>query len=405
MPASFRSTTSNTTCAPVWPRRSRGARRRRSLVAAAHLDAGRDVVVSAVSADGRRIGDFVRDLGVVTSIALAMSLLVAYFVTPDPRAFGSPQSNAGIDRPTRSDRLLGALQRAYVPVATARASPSAASPCRSRPRRWSPRLAYVPHLGVQFFPPADRPQFFIDVSAAEGTDIRATERIVARIETLVARQSGVTAYGSFIGAGAPRFYYNVTSEQPKPSYAQIIVDTVDVAAANRLVTELGTQIDAHVSGARIAVKRLEQGPPVGAPIAIRLAGDDPARSPRFARAQAALAAIPGAATSAIRRRSRPRELRRAHRPQPRRRSGRGRPGRSAHVATGLRRRGCHEIRERDRQTPVVVRLPEALRADPSQFGALGVPRQTARPCRSRRWRRWSRRCRRASPPIATGCRR
>ena len=242
---------------------------------------------------GGGIGDFVRDLGVVTSIALAMSLLVAYFVTPILGVWFA-EANAHTDRLTRSDRILGTLQRAYVPVATA-ALRRPVLTVSIAALALSAAVAYVPHLGVQFFPPADRAQFFIDVSAAEGTDIRTTERIVAHIENLIARRSGVTAYGSFIGAGAPRFYYNVTSEQPTPSYAQIIVDTVDVAAANRLVGELGARIDAEISGARIAVKRLEQGPPVGAPIAIRLAGDDPAALGRASlRVQQALAAIPGA---------------------------------------------------------------------------------------------------------------
>jgi multidrug efflux pump subunit AcrB len=156
-------------------------------------------------------------------------------------------------------------------------------------------LLWIPRLGVQFFPSADRNQFFIAVNAPEGGDIRTTERIVVRIEALLARASGVTSYGSFIGQGAPRFYYNLFPEQPKPSYAQILVNTATVADANRLAVELRHETAATIAGARVDVKRFEQGPAVGPPIQIRLAGSDMRTLARLSESmQALLNTIPGA---------------------------------------------------------------------------------------------------------------
>ena len=147
---------------------------------------------------------------------------------------------------------------------------------------------------MQFFPAADRAQFFVEVSAPDGTDIRTTEAIVKRVEARIARQPGVTAYGAFVGRGAPRFYYNVLSEQPKPSYAQILVDTSDAAASRRIVPDLRAAL-ADVPGARIEVKQLEQGPPVGAPIQVRLAASDAGALPAVAaQVRAVLHDVPGA---------------------------------------------------------------------------------------------------------------
>ncbi len=318
---------------------------------------------------GGGIGDFVRDLGVVTSISLAMSLLVAYFITPILGVWFA----TGGDGRAPFDGVLAVLQRAFVPVGTtALARPLLTAGVALLAVAGA--FAYVPRLGMQFFPSADRAQFFIDISAADGTDIRTTERIAAHVERLIAGQTGVTTYGAFIGAGAPRFYYNVTSEQPTPSYAQIIVDTVDVAAANRLVDALAARTRAQVSGARIEVKRLEQGPPVGAPIQIRLAGDDDeAALDRAARLTAQqLAATPGASAVRDSRGVPTTKLSAALDPQRLGAAGVRASDVQALVALAYGGTVATSIREPDRQTPVVVRLPAELRRDAGAFGTLAV---------------------------------
>jgi multidrug efflux pump subunit AcrB len=325
---------------------------------------------------GGSIGDFVRDLAVVTTLALAASLLVAYFLTPilaERFAVAATTTGSGPAARVRAafDGALAALQRAYVPLAEG---------AMQRPLLAVGAVAValgaavfaLPRLGVQFFPAADRPQFFVDVSAPDGTDIRATEAIVKRIEARIARQPGVTAYGAFVGRGAPRFYYNVLSEQPKPSYAQILVDTVDAPAARRIVPELREAV-AAIPGARIEVKQLEQGPPVGAPIQVRLTATDPDALPAVAaHLRDALHAIPGA--TAVR-------------------DSLGFPTTKLDVAIDRDRASvagvsdaavaqllalayggqtATEVREPDRQTPVVVRLPPALRRDAGALAGTAV---------------------------------
>jgi multidrug efflux pump subunit AcrB len=234
-------------------------------------------------------------------------------------------------------------------------------------------VATIPRLGVQFFPSADRNQFFIDVTAPDGTDVRTTERIVARVEGLVLAHDGVAAVGSFVGHGAPRFYYNVLAEQQRPNYAQLIVDTVDVRAAARLIPALRAEIGAHVGGARIDVKPLEQGPPVGAPIALRLSSERAADLPPVVAAlREKLRAVPGAVS--VRDSLGEPTTRLGFAIDPEREAQAGVSDASVRQLAALAYGGtvATQIREADRQTPVVVRLPAAMRTGAGALAGMSV---------------------------------
>jgi len=334
---------------------------------------------------GGSVGDFVRDLAVVTTIALGASLAVAYFITPIlgewfAVAARPEDGRRGLGTAVRRlfDRLLAAMQRGYVPLATtAMRIPLATVGVVMLALGLA--VATIPRLGVQFFPSADRNQFFIDVTAPDGTDVRATEKLVAKIERLVRAHGGVSAVGSFVGHGAPRFYYNVIAEQQRPNYAQLIVDTVDVPSAARLIPALRDEIAANVGGARIDVKPLEQGPPVGAPIQLRLASERAADLPAIAATlRERLRAIPGA--TAVRDSLGEPTTRLDLAIDSDRAAQAGVTDAAVQQVTALAYGGttATRIREADRQTPVVVRLPPAMRADGSALAGMSVRASSGR---------------------------
>jgi multidrug efflux pump len=331
---------------------------------------------------GGSIGDFISALGVVTTIALAISLVVAYFITPILGEWFAVASQADPARGPRAatrrifDGLLDAMGRAYVPLATA----SLARPILTvgiAAISIVVALLWIPQLGIQFFPAADRNQLSIDVNAPEGTDIARTASIVDGVGRLLAASPGVTSYGAFVGQGAPRFYYNLFPEQPKPSYAQLLVNADTVAAANALTGTLRNEIARTIAGARIDVKRFEQGPPVGPPIQIRLAGANPATLARLSeRMQSILKGIPG--TSAVRDSlGVPTSKVVAHIDEARAAYA-GVNDADVQQLLSLAYGGvtATSIREADRQTPVIVRLPPNLRHDTNDLFALAV-RNTA----------------------------
>lgn len=221
------------------------------------------------------VGAFIQDLGIVTTLATLVSLLLNYTIAPliairflDSSAHSRPNRLRRafirfIDRLRDAASWLGVrgLRRPYFTVSLASAGLLIA-------------VSTIPKLGTQFFPSAERNQFTIDVWLPEGRDIRATERAAVRVEKILKAQQGIVSYVTHVGQGGPRFYYNISPEPPTANYAQIVVNTEGVEDTQRLVAAVQKTADATISEARVTARKLEQGPPVGAPVAVRLSGDD-----------------------------------------------------------------------------------------------------------------------------------
>ncbi len=218
-------------------------------------------------------GDFIRDLGLITSISTLVSL--AFNVTIIPLI-------AGPILKVESGEKLGLIQRlTFMVVDRLRLGILWTANIGLRRAALTLMIAIVgviisvrliPSMGQQFFPGALRNQFAIDLLLPEGTSIEATEQKVAETEKLLRKESGVASFASYVGEGSPRFYYNFTPEAPAANIAQIVVNTTSIEAATKMIPRLQRSINKEIGGATIVVKRLAQGPPVGAPIAIRLSG-------------------------------------------------------------------------------------------------------------------------------------
>ncbi|MEO0791728.1 MAG: efflux RND transporter permease subunit, partial [Pseudomonadota bacterium] len=72
---------------------------------------------------------------------------------------------------------------------------------------------------------------------------------------------------------APAFYYNIIgSENDTPSFAEALVTTTSAARTEELLPILQRKLDAELPEARVIVRGLVQGPPVQAPVEIRIVG-------------------------------------------------------------------------------------------------------------------------------------
>ena len=135
-------------------------------------------------------------------------------------------------------------------------------------------LGLTRFFGTQFFPPADRNQMLIDIdlpATASLTSMRQTaEQVMAQLQ----KHPEIVSAGLFTGGTAPRFYYNVEPRAPADNLAQVLVNTRTQDDVPPLLVQLRQELDASVPGARCIVKQLEQGPPIGAPIQIRLSGEN-----------------------------------------------------------------------------------------------------------------------------------
>lgn len=135
----------------------------------------------------------------------------------------------------------------------------------------------------QFFPNSDRPELLVEVALPKGTSIRATEALVARIETDIRRHDEALYVDSYVGAGAPRFFLSANPEPPDPSFAKIVILTEGREHRDELRRLIVERIEAGAyPEARVRVSTLLFGPPVPYPVAFRVSGPDPDKLRRIA---------------------------------------------------------------------------------------------------------------------------
>jgi multidrug efflux pump subunit AcrB len=145
-------------------------------------------------------------------------------------------------------------------------------------------------IDKQFFPSSDRPELLIEVNLPQGSTFAATERVVARMERVLAGEPEAQAVSSYVGAGAPRFFLSLNPELPNPAFARLVVMTADADSRDRLRDKMAARVaDGAFPEARVRVTQLLFGPPVPFPVAFRVMGPDRTELRRIAdRVRAAM---------------------------------------------------------------------------------------------------------------------
>ncbi len=131
-------------------------------------------------------------------------------------------------------------------------------------------------IGFRLFPASEKPQFLININMPLQSNLEATDAIARYVEAALKNEPKVEYYTTNVGKGNPRIYYNVIPENEKPDFGQLFVQLqhdVNPAEKKKIIEKLRTKFTG-VAGAKIEVKDFEQGPPVEAPVAIRIKGDN-----------------------------------------------------------------------------------------------------------------------------------
>lgn len=127
----------------------------------------------------------------------------------------------------------------------------------------------------QFFPSSDRPELLVEVQLPEGTSIETTRATSARVEAWLRQQPEAKIVTTYIGAGAPRFFFSYNPELPDPSFAKLVVLTPSAEDRERLKLRLRATIAAGLAPeARVRVTQLVFGPYTHFPVAFRVMGPD-----------------------------------------------------------------------------------------------------------------------------------
>ncbi len=137
-------------------------------------------------------------------------------------------------------------------------------------------LALIPKVGFSVFPASEKPMFLINIETPMGTNLAETDRVTRDVEHYIAKLPKLKNYASNIGKGNPRIYYNVLQRNESSNFAQVFVQLnqeVGPEEKVKIIDILRGQL-AGFPNAQIEVKDFEQGPPIEAPIAIRLFGEN-----------------------------------------------------------------------------------------------------------------------------------
>lgn len=137
-------------------------------------------------------------------------------------------------------------------------------------------LLLVPVLGFSLFPASEKPIIVVDITTEPGSNLNHTDRIVRKIERVILSEPEVKRISSNAGKGNPRIYYNEFQKQNADNVGQIMVyldDNAKVPEIQSFADRLRTRLSGF-PGSRIEIKRFQQGPPITAPIELRLIGSN-----------------------------------------------------------------------------------------------------------------------------------
>jgi multidrug efflux pump subunit AcrB len=219
-------------------------------------------------------GDFIRSLPVAVIFSVLASLLVSLTVIPYLagtilRKHSDPAGNI----------FLRALKRLISGSYTRLLEWALKNP-------WKTLLAamalFVLSLGIfgiigfKLFPSSEKPQFLVNVNMPQQSNLEATDAMSRDIERELLKVPEVEHVTANVGKGNPRIYYNEIPVNEKTDYAQVFVQLrkdVNAADKKRIIEELRLRF-ASTAGAKIEVKDFEQGPPVDAPVSVRILGDN-----------------------------------------------------------------------------------------------------------------------------------
>jgi multidrug efflux pump subunit AcrB len=137
-------------------------------------------------------------------------------------------------------------------------------------------LLIVPVIGFSLFPSSEKPIILVEIETEPGSSLQHTNKVTSKIEKHILSLAQVKNLSTNVGKGNPRIYYNEFQKQNADNIAQLVVfmaDKATVPEIQKLESKLRDDLS-QISGAKVQVRRFQQGTPISAPIEIRILGSN-----------------------------------------------------------------------------------------------------------------------------------
>ncbi|BET65631.1 efflux RND transporter permease subunit [Opitutales bacterium ASA1] len=145
-------------------------------------------------------------------------------------------------------------------------------------------VALVPSIGLSLFPKAGVPQFLIRIEAPEGAGVAATDEAARAVERILEATPEVATWFTSVGRGNAQVYYNEIPREQQANLAEIFVGLheFDPRRTPSVIEALRDRL-LEVPGVQIVLREFQNGPPIEAPIAVRVLGPELDELSRLAR--------------------------------------------------------------------------------------------------------------------------
>ncbi|UTR13321.1 efflux RND transporter permease subunit [Salipaludibacillus sp. LMS25] len=135
--------------------------------------------------------------------------------------------------------------------------------------------ALIPFIPVEFFPSTDRDEVTIEVRLPAGTPIDETEDLLRQMrDVIVASDEHIYETAIYAGDGLPPLFGSGIDNSNEETGHLLLRTNREEQSAEQTMTRWTEELQERFSEAEIELTTIEAGPPVGAPIAVKLQGPD-----------------------------------------------------------------------------------------------------------------------------------
>jgi multidrug efflux pump subunit AcrB len=218
-------------------------------------------------------GAFVRSLPVAVVTTIIASLFVALTIIPFLASRLLPRSDSGHSN-ALLDGVMAAIHNIYRP---------ALHVALAHPRKtviiglvaFFLSLGLIPRLGFSLFPENDSPYFLVDIETPQGSAVSETDHAVMYTDRVLSEFPQIEWRFANSGRGNPQIYYNEIPPEQLSNQGQIYgrFHEWHREEGMRTIEEIRARLNQYPR-ARINLRRFANGPPIEAPIAVRIRGPD-----------------------------------------------------------------------------------------------------------------------------------
>ncbi len=218
-------------------------------------------------------GAFVRSLPLAVVATITASLVVSLTIIPFLASRMLPRASVGHSN-ALLDTVMGAIHGIYRP---------ALHFALGHPRKtviiglvaFVLSLGLVPKMGFSLFPENDSPYFLVDIETPQGAAVSETDRAVQFVDQVLSEYPELEWRFANTGRGNPQIYYNEIPPEQISNVGQVYARFREWHRTEGMVKieEIRGRLDEY-PGARINLRRFTNGPPIEAPIAVRISGAD-----------------------------------------------------------------------------------------------------------------------------------